>query len=123
MNLKLLLACPMLLLSAMANDAYASLEFPKALHGVWNLGLEACRLPVNPDADSPMEIKARVLQGYEHTEKLIYVKRASAKMKAWVISTESDIAPGLLVHDLYVLKGDHLTITDGEAIRQYRRCI
>lgn len=123
MHAKMFLARSIVMvLSIVANDAYASVEFPKALQGVWDLGPEPCRSPVNPDADSPIEIKARVLQAYEHTEKPIYVRRASSKIKAWVISTDADIAPGIVVYDLYVLSGDHLTITDGETTRQYLRC-
>lgn len=116
------LVCTIALMPLMACDAYASVEFPSQLRGSWDLGPEPCRLPVNPDADSPIKISAHALRAYEHTETPRYVKRASSRIAAWIISTDSAIAPGIVVYDLYVLKGDYLTITDGETTRAYRRC-
>lgn len=41
---------------------------------------------------------------------------------AWVVTAMSDVAPGIKINDLYIVKGDHLTVSDGESTRQYRRC-
>ncbi|RYF48251.1 MAG: hypothetical protein EOO38_10520 [Cytophagaceae bacterium] len=121
MNRKALVLSSLLLL-LITGEVRASVEFPSQLRGFWDLGPAQCRLPVNSDADSPIEITARAIHAYEHTENPLSVKRVSSKVQAWVISTDSDVAPGLVVYDLYVLKGDHLTITDGETTRSYKRC-
>ncbi len=102
--------------------ASGAAKFPKALVGTWDLGPAACRLPVNPDSDTPIELQSNRVLGYENTDKLRSISRISNEPVAWRVSTESSIAPGIVVDEIYVLKGDHLTITDGEAVRSYRRC-
>ncbi len=97
-------------------------KFPKEVMGTWDLGPAACKLPVNPDSDAPIEIQAQRLLGFENTDKLMRISRVSSDPVAWLVSTESNIALGIVVNEIYVLKGDHLTITDGEAVRSYRRC-
>lgn len=102
--------------------ASGAAKFPKEALGTWDLGPAACKLPVNPDSDAPIEIQSNRVLGYENTDKLRKISRISNQPATWRVSTESNIAPGIVVDEIYVLKGDHLTITDGESVRTYRRC-
>lgn len=95
---------------------------PKALWGTWDLGPGPCRLPLQPDIDSPKRIDATSIRGYEDEEIPKTVRRISVDPAAWLIRTESDVAPEIVISDIYVLKGDHLTITDGQTTKRYRRC-
>ncbi|MBO9965988.1 hypothetical protein J7361_04430, partial [Xanthomonas phaseoli pv. dieffenbachiae] len=56
------------------------------------------------------------------TEVPVAIKLVSTGPHAWVVSAKSDIAPDIRTDDLYILKGDHLVISDGESVKQYRRC-
>ncbi|SON95853.1 putative exported protein [Xanthomonas citri pv. fuscans] len=96
--------------------------YPTEIQGVWNLGPQSCRLPVNPDSDSPIHIEKTRLHGYEHEETPVSIKLVSNAPHAWVVSATSDIAPDVRTDDLYILKGEHLVISDGESVKQYRRC-
>ena len=102
--------------------AAASPRFPEEMQGTWDLGPVECRLPVSPDADSPIHIKRDQLEGYENIDIPKRIKRVSKVPLAWTVTTTTNIAPGILVSDLYILKGDYLTISDGERTRLYRRC-
>lgn len=102
--------------------ATAGPRFPEAMRGTWDLGPVECRLPVSPDADSPIHIKRDRLEGYEHVDVPKRIKRVSTMPLAWTATTTSNIAPGIVVSDLYILRGDYLTISDGERTRIYRRC-
>lgn len=104
------------------SGAAASPRFPKELHGVWDIGPGACKLPANPDSDTPIRIESGRLTGFENIDIPKRVTRLSVRPATWVISTESSIAPGMVVEDVYVMKGNFLTVTDGESSRSYRRC-
>ena len=114
------LATSLVVLPSTAESGQA--RFPRELHGAWDLGPEPCTLPTHRDADSPIRIESTKLVGYEHVETPASATRVSRDPMAWVIVTASDIAPGVRVADLYVLKQDDLTITDGRNTRHYRRC-
>ncbi|WP_369940690.1 hypothetical protein [Xanthomonas medicagonis] len=124
MNLKIRLRLALFMVSscAGATDAHPATAYPAVLLGTWNLGPQSCTLPVSPDADSPIRLEAVRLVGYEHQESLVSIKRVSMDPLAWAVTTTSDNAPGIRTVDLYIVKGDYLTISDGEATRQYRRC-
>ncbi|WNH54539.1 hypothetical protein [Stenotrophomonas oahuensis] len=110
------------LISVWQAGAAEAARFPKEVIGTWDLGPEACKLPVNPDSDTPIEIQPQRLLGFESTDTLRRIAQISNAPVAWSVSTESNLALGVGVDEIYVLKGDHLTITDGEAVRSYRRC-
>lgn len=110
-----------LMLSSVAAAADA-VRMPKALWGTWDLGPDPCRLPLAPDLDSPKWIDASSIRGYEINEIPTKVRRVSVMPAVWVIRTDNDVAPQIVTSDIYVLKGDHLTITDGEFTKYYRRC-
>ena len=105
--------------TAVAADA---VRMPKALWGTWDLGPDPCSLPLEPDLDSPKWIDASSIRGYENNEIPTKVRRVSVLPAVWVIRTDNDVAPQIVTSDIYVLKGDHLTITDGEFTKYYRRC-
>jgi hypothetical protein len=118
-----LLIAALSLISGTACAAKAQpVVYPKELQGVWDLGPRSCKLPVNPDADSPIRVEGKRLVGYEHQETPVSIRRVSMSPLAWVVSATSDNAPGIKTDDLYIVKGDHLTISDGETTKQYRRC-
>lgn len=105
-----------------ASKARHVVVFPKGLQGTWDLGPQVCKLPVNPDSDSPIRIESGRVFGYEHVETPLRISAASARPSAWTVTAISGAAPGVKTDDLYILKGDYLTISDGATTRQYRRC-
>ncbi|HDS1137219.1 TPA: hypothetical protein QDZ75_001230 [Stenotrophomonas maltophilia] len=113
------LALPAALLLAGAADATV---FPKELRGTWDIGPEACRLPLSADSDTVIRIEARRLVGFENVDTPRRITRLSTGVLAWSVASESNVAPGVSLEDIYVLKGDNLTVTDGETTRTYRRC-
>ncbi len=120
-----LLSVALLVLGCSAMSAAKTRQpvaYPTELYGVWDLGPQSCELPVNPDSDSPIHIEKAQLRGYEHQEKPVSVRLVSTNPHAWAISAIEDFAPGKRTDNLYVLKGEHLVISDGESVRQYRRC-
>lgn len=109
--------------SAMASgEKRQAVTYPKELQGTWDIAPQACKLPVSPDSDSPLQIESGRVLGYEHVEKPLRIRAVASHPLAWTVTTISDIAPGIETTDVYILKGDHLTISDGESTRQYRRC-
>jgi hypothetical protein len=118
----LALALSMVSSCAGATDAHPATAYPTELLGTWNLGPQSCKLPVDSDADSLIRLEAARLVGYEHQESLVSIRRVSMDPLAWAVTTTSDNAPGIKTVDLYIVKGDYLTISDGESSRQYRRC-
>lgn len=100
----------------------ASPIYPKELQGTWDLGQDSCKLPIDPDLDTPIRVETARLMGYEHQEAPVSIERVSESPLAWRVSATSDNAPGITTDDLYIVKNDHLTISDGETVRQYRRC-
>lgn len=107
---------------ACATSGHPAVTYPMELRGTWDLGPQSCKLPVNPDADSPIRVETVRLVGYDHQEIPVSIKRVSMDPLAWAVIATSDNAPGIKTADLYILKGDHLTVSDGESTRQYRRC-
>lgn len=96
--------------------------YPVELLGTWDSGPQSCALPVKPDADSPIHVEIARLVAYEHQETPVSIRRVSMEPLAWMVTAMSDVAPGIKINDLYIVKGDHLTVSDGESTRQYRRC-
>ncbi|HST44729.1 MAG TPA: hypothetical protein VLK29_05835 [Luteimonas sp.] len=105
-----------------ADGATTGISYPSELHGTWDLGPHNCRLPLNPDSDTPLRIESGRVLGYEHVETPLHVGAVSSRPRAWTVTAISDEAPGIEIDDLYILKDDHLTISDGETTRQFRRC-
>ncbi|BBJ99309.1 hypothetical protein Xcc3_06170 [Xanthomonas campestris pv. campestris] len=120
----LLLALPLLLGTgaASATKVRQSVAYPQALQGIWDLGPHACKLPMNPDSDTPIHIEKTWLRGHEHQQTPISIRRVSSDPHAWLVSAKSDIAPDIRTDDLYILKGGYLVISDGKSVSQYRRC-
>lgn len=96
--------------------------FPKELRGTWNIGPELCKLPLSADSDTVIRIEARRLLGFENVDTPRRITRLSTGVLAWSVASESSVAPGISLEDIYVLKGDTLTVTDGETTKTYRRC-
>lgn len=102
--------------------ACAGNRFPAELVGSWDLGPEPCRLPLNPDADSPIRIEGRQVLRYEDIDTARRIKRVSTMPMAWQVVATSAAAPDVVTHDLYVVEGDSLTVTNGSEAVKYRRC-
>lgn len=109
-------------LLAQSLSAHAAPAFPSDLKGTWNLGPEACVLPVNPDADGPRRVTSTRIENYEDVEALVHIKRISLKPLAWHVTTTNEIAPGVVSREIYVLDGDRLTVTNGGNSVQWVRC-
>lgn len=109
-------------LGVLTTGAASSPRFPKELHGTWDLGPASCALPLNNDSDTPIRIEGSQLSGYENVDKPKRVTRVSKTPSVWVIATESNVAPGMVLDEVFVLKDGYLTITDGESARTYRLC-
>lgn len=116
--LKVLALSAAVLLTGAADAAV----FPKELRGTWNIGPELCRLPLSADSDTVIRIEARRLVGFENVDTPRRITRLSTGVLAWSVASESNVAPGISLEDIYVLKGDNLTVTDGETTKTYRRC-
>ncbi len=99
-------------------------SFPSELRGAWDLSDDKCRAIDTHESDSRIEIGARVLQGYEHAESLISIRKISEAPLVWRVISISNIAPPEIQGDavFYVLGGDRLTISDGESTKVYVRC-
>jgi hypothetical protein len=128
MDMRPLKAVLLVLISISAADEVSAAKsgpspvYPKELQGTWDLGQGSCKLPIDPDLDAPIRVETARLMGYEHQEAPVSIERVSESPLAWRVSATSDNAPGITTDDLYIVKNDHLTISDGEATRKYRRC-
>lgn len=97
--------------------------YPAQILGQWEPGPEPCRLPLNYDSDAGFKITPQMLQGYEHTDTSTSVVALSESPQAWRIEAiEEYEGKQNVVTDIYVLKGDYLTVTDGQQSRTYRKC-
>lgn len=97
--------------------------YPIQILGQWEPGPEPCRLPLTYDSDSGFKITPQMLQGYEHTDTSKSVVALSELPQAWRIEAiEEYEGKQSVVTDIYVLKGDYLTVTDGQQSRTYRKC-
>lgn len=112
--------CALLILPATAS---AGVRFPSELVGAWDIGPENCRLPLNPDADSPIRIEGRHIYRYEDTDTASSIKRVSISPRAWQVVATSVAAPDVVTRDLFVVDGDSLTVTNSSSTVQYRRCL
>lgn len=122
-NLALPLAAATLMLSSITASTTEVVRMPKALRGMWDQGPTACKLHLSPDSQSPIWIEGANLRGYERKDVPIKVNRLLREPAVWVIvSVDSDLAPDISSTDIFVLKGDTLTITDGRLSSDYRRC-
>jgi hypothetical protein len=97
-------------------------RFPEELRGTWDLGPSACTLPVNPDSDTPIHIDSRKLASSESIDLPRRIIRVSDSPNVWVVTLESNAAPGVVYDEVFVLRDDYLTVTTGETSRAYRRC-
>lgn len=117
------------LLSSCGTSRAAQMEpatgntYPTQILGQWEPGPEPCRLPLTYDSDSGFKITPQMLQGYEHTDTSKSVVALSELPQAWRIEAiEEYEGKQSVVTDIYVLKGDYLTVTDGQQSRTYRKC-
>lgn len=65
------------LISVWQAGAAEAARFPKEVIGTWDLGPAACKLPVNPDSDTPIEIQPHRLLGFENTDTLRRISQIS----------------------------------------------
>ncbi len=128
MTCKTVLPVPLILASLVsvagcAAAVAASLAMmPKQLHGTWDAAPGGCKSPVAYDTQSLIRIGSRATHGYEMKQVPIRVRRVSMDPAVWVITKGSDAAPGISFSEVYVLKGNFLTITDGERSTDFHRC-
>ena len=113
--------------SAEAKGKTPTVQYPKALHGVWlGEGMEYCKHPDSGDSDTRFEVTATKLTGYEHWNKPLSIVQVSKAPMAWkvVSRTYFDDASGEL-EEIYVLSGHqnrHLTIVNIDQSKTYDRC-
>lgn len=102
----------------------AAARFPVQLHGVWDAYPLPCVDDGPSDSDTRIQIAPEVLHGYENNDALRSLEKISDAPAAWRVVTISDIAPAELQGeaDIYVLRGNVLTITNGERSSTYVRC-
>ncbi|MBJ6985019.1 hypothetical protein [Luteimonas sp. MC1750] len=118
----LLLSTP--LLASAADPAPGQPRFPAEMLGVWDAYPLACVDDGPSDSDMRIQITPAVLHGYENNDTVRSIKPIAESPMAWRVVTISDIAPEEIQGeaDIYVLRGDALTITNGERAYTYRRC-
>lgn len=99
-------------------------QFPAEVRGVWDAYPLTCVDDGPSDSDMRIRITPRVLHAYENNDTVRSITRISESPLAWRVVTISDIAPEEIQGeaDIYVLRGDALTITNGERAYTYRRC-
>lgn len=99
-------------------------QFPAEILGVWDAYPLACVDDGPSDSDMRIQVTPRVLHAYENNDTVRSITRISESPMAWRVVTISDIAPEEIQGeaDIYVLRGDALTITNGERAYTYRRC-
>lgn len=107
-----------------APDAGSDPRFPTEVLGVWDAYPLPCIDNGPSDSDTRIHIEAGVVHGYENNDALRSIERISGAPMTWRVVTISDIAPVEIQGeaDIYVLRGDTLTITNGERAHTYIRC-
>lgn len=99
-------------------------RFPAEILGVWDAYPVPCVDDGPSDSDTRIHVVADVLHGYENNDALRSIERIAEAPMTWRVVTISDIAPAGIQGeaDIYVLRGDTLTITNGERAHTYIRC-
>lgn len=99
-------------------------RFPAEILGVWDEYPLPCVSDGPSDSDMRVRFTGRVLHAYEHNEDLHSIQRITESPLTWRVVAISDNAPADIQGeaDIYVLRGDALTITNGERAYTYIRC-
>ena len=99
-------------------------RFPAELLGVWDAYPLPCIADGPSDNDTRIQIGPDVLHGYGNNDEVREIARIATSPMAWRVVTISDIAPEEIQGeaDIYVLRDDTLTITNGERSDTYIRC-
>ena len=110
--------------AAFEPGAGGSTRFPPELLGVWDAYPLPCVDDGPSDSDTRIHIETDVLHGYENNYTLKSIERIAEAPMTWRVVTISDIAPSKIQGeaDIYVLRTDILTITNGERADTYIRC-
>ena len=92
-----ILALPLLLGigAASATKVRQSVAYPQELQGIWDLGPHACKLPMNPDSDTPIHIEKTWLRGHEHQQTPISIRRVSSDPHALLVSAKDGLINGV----------------------------
>lgn len=109
--------------SPVGADEKILVSYPAPILGQWEPGPKPCRLPLDYDSDAGFTVLPTLLQGYERSNEPHRVQRVSEEPQVWRIeSTERHAEDSSRVTDIFVLRGDYLTVTDGQRSTTYRRC-
>ena len=111
--------------SAEARVKAAPTRYPKEIRGVWELShLGPCKLPLEQDTQSAIEIEAGLLHEYEEQIRPVAINKLATLRAAWAVRSRSD-ADEYQSTDraIFVLnERDQLTITDDRRTNVYVRC-
>lgn len=118
------LLCTLPLMALAGPGAGGAGTYPVEILGVWDAYPLPCAADEVSDSDMRIEIAGDVLRGYEHNDVLRSIDPIAMSPLTWRVVTISDIAPEEIQGeaDIYVLRGDTLTITNGERAYTYIRC-
>jgi hypothetical protein len=107
-----------------AEPANGLKQFPAELQGTWDEYPTPCKVAGVVDSDARISIESAALRGYENNDALRSIEKLSAAPPTWRVVTISDVAPAEIQGeaDIYVLRGDTLTITNGERSYTHVRC-
>lgn len=111
--------------AAAANDhTVDGSRFPPELLGVWDAYPLPCSAQSPSDSDTRIQITPRVVHGHGNNDEIREIVRIAVSPMTWRVVTISDIAPEDVQGeaDIYVLRHDNLTITNGERSDTYIRC-
>ena len=99
-------------------------RFPAEILGVWDEYPLPCLSDGPSDSDMRVRFNGRVLHAYEHNDELHSIQRVAEDPLVWRVVAISDNAPADIQGeaDIYVLRGNVLTITNGERAYTYIRC-
>jgi hypothetical protein len=112
------------LMAAAGPGSQRDARFPSEIQGVWDAYPLPCAADVPSDSDARIQIEGDVLHGYENNDALRSIEPIAESPMAWRVVTTSDIAPAEIQGeaDIYVLRGNALTITNGERTHTFIRC-
>ncbi|WP_132985752.1 hypothetical protein [Luteimonas terricola] len=101
-----------------------SAQFPAEILGVWDAYPLPCIDDGPSDSDTRIHFETDVLHGYENNDALQSIEGIAEEPMTWRVVTISDIAPIEIQGeaDIYVLRRNTLTITNGERADTYIRC-
>lgn len=119
-----LLFLPLSVAMAASPPDTGSAQFPAEILGVWDAYPLPCVDNGPSDSDTRIQVVKDVLHGYENNDALRSIEQIAEAPLAWRVVTISDIAPVEIQGeaDIYVLRGNTLTITNGERAHTYIRC-